>query len=61
MNVTIKEFQQAFGGNMTLAAEALGVTRQNIYVWQRKGDSIPDPWNYKAWFLINTRQEKAPS
>ena len=48
----LAEFEK-FYRNRQEAADALGVTRQSFYDWQRKHNgAIPDPWCWKAKSLV---------
>lgn len=54
-DMTLEEIIKAFGG-VAPTARALGVTRQAIYIWRRKGD-IPDVRRIQAEVLIRERSE----
>jgi DNA-binding phage protein len=51
--MTLEEIIAAFGG-VSQAARALGVTRQTIYHWRRKGD-IPEARRIQAEVIIARR------
>jgi len=53
--MTLEEIIKTFGG-VAQTARALGVTRQTIYIWRRKGE-IPEVRRIQAEVLIRERAE----
>lgn len=51
--MTLEQIIKAFGG-VTKTAHALGVTRQTIYIWRRKGE-MPAVRQMQAEVLIRER------
>ena len=45
-------------GTQQAAADALGCDRITLWRWQRDGDRIPEPWVWKAAWLL-TQKGKA--
>lgn len=54
-DMTLEEIIKTFGG-VAQTARALGVTRQTIYIWRRKGE-IPEVRRIQAEVLIRERAE----
>lgn len=51
--MNLEEIIKTFGG-VSQTARALGVTRQTIYIWRRKGE-IPEVRRIQAEVLIRER------
>ena len=54
-HMTLEEIVKAFGG-VSQTARALGITRQTIYHWRRKGD-VPEARRIQAEVILARRSD----
>ena len=53
--ITMKQFREA-GVRPVEIAEACGVTRSSVYLWNTRG--VPDCHTYRLYCLLHTRRKK---